>query len=97
MFSGIPVTERLAEHERTCGVCAIDLRTGQVTGLLRFETGVQEVFAVTVLPGRRYPELVNDDEALLHNSFVIPDASLADVSAAVRRGPDMPSWCDRTS
>jgi hypothetical protein len=26
-FSGIPNTERLAEHERTCGVCAIDLNT----------------------------------------------------------------------
>jgi hypothetical protein len=45
---------------------------------------VQEVFAVTVLPGRRYPELINDDEKLLENSFVVPDAALADVSAAVR-------------
>jgi hypothetical protein len=24
--------------------------------LLRFETAVQEVFAVTVLPGKRYPD-----------------------------------------
>jgi hypothetical protein len=39
---------------------------------------------VTVLPGRRYPELINDDEALLENSFVVPDAALADVSPAVR-------------
>ncbi len=62
VFSGIPITERLAEHERTCGVCVIDLRTGQVVALLRFETAVQEVFAVTVLPGRRYPELINDDD-----------------------------------
>src|SRR4051794_23447834 len=61
VFSGIPITQRLAEHERTCGVCAIDLRSGQVVALLRFETAVQEVFAVTVLPGRRYPDLINDD------------------------------------
>jgi hypothetical protein len=39
---------------------------------------------VTVLPGRRYPELINDDEKLLENSFVLPDAALADVSAALR-------------
>jgi hypothetical protein len=45
---------------------------------------VQEVFAVTVLPGRRYLELINDDEKLLENSFVVPDAALADVSAALR-------------
>jgi uncharacterized protein (TIGR03032 family) len=84
VFSGIPITERLAEDERTCGVCAINLRNGQVVALLRFETAVQEVFAVTVLPGRRYPELINDDEKLLENSFVVPDAALADVPASLR-------------
>ena len=41
------------------------------------DPAVQEVFAVTVLPGRRYPELINDDEKLLENSFVVPDAVLA--------------------
>jgi uncharacterized protein (TIGR03032 family) len=84
VFSGIPITERLSENERTCGVCAIDLRSGQVVGLLRFDTAVQEVFAVTVLPGRRYPDLINDDPILLENSFMVPDAALADVSPALR-------------
>ena len=84
VFSGIAITERLAEEQRTCGVCAIDLITGQVVALLRFETAVQEVFAVTVLPGKRYPDLINDDEKLLENSFVVPDAALADVSPALR-------------
>ena len=45
---------------------------------------MHEVFAVTVLPGRQYPELINDDEKLLENSFVVPDAELADVPAALR-------------
>src|SRR4051794_32334218 len=85
-FSGIPITERLTADERACGVCAIDLRSGQVVALLRFETAVQEVFAVAVLPGRRYPDLINDDEKLLENSFVVPDAALADVPASLR-GP----------
>ena len=84
VFSGIPITERLAEDERTCGVCVVDLTTGQVVALLRFETAVQEVFAVTVLPGRRYPDLINDDEKLLENSFVVPDAALADVPAVLQ-------------
>jgi hypothetical protein len=41
-----------------------------------------------VLPGRRYPELINDDEKLLENSFVVPDAALADVSPALRALPE---------
>jgi uncharacterized protein (TIGR03032 family) len=87
VFSGIPIVERLTEDERTCGVCVIDLTTGRVVALLRFETAVQEIFAVTLLRGRRYPDLVDDDDKLLQNSFVIPDAALADVSAALRGGP----------
>ena len=39
---------------------------------------------MTVLPCRRYPELINDDEKLLENSFVVPDAALADVPASLR-------------
>ena len=84
VFSGIAITERLTAEERTCGLCVIDLTTRQVVALLRFETAVQEVFAVTVLPGRRYPDMINDDTQLLENSFVVPDAALADVSAALR-------------
>jgi uncharacterized protein (TIGR03032 family) len=83
VFSGIAITERLEAHERTCGVCAIDLRSGQVVALLRFETAVQEVFAVTVL-GQRFPELINDDETLLESSFVVPTDCLGEVAATVR-------------
>ena len=85
VFSGIPITERLTESERTCGVSVINLTTGQVVALLRFETAVQEIFAVTILPGKRYPDLINEDDTLLQNSFVVPDAALADVSPALRR------------
>ncbi len=84
VFSGIPITERLSATERTCGVCVIDLTRGEPIALLRFEEGVQEIFAVQVLPGRRYPELINDDTKLLENSFVVPDAALKDVPAVLR-------------
>ncbi|MDX2039412.1 MAG: TIGR03032 family protein [Isosphaeraceae bacterium] len=79
VFSGIPITERLTADERSCGVCVVDLTTGRVVALLRFETAVQEVFAAAILPGLRYPDLINDDETLIQNSFVIPDAALVDV------------------
>jgi uncharacterized protein (TIGR03032 family) len=86
VFSGIPITERLTAEERTCGVCVIDVTTGRVEALLRFDTAVQEVFAVAVLPGRRYPDLINDDPKLLENSFTVPDAALADVPASLQGG-----------
>jgi uncharacterized protein (TIGR03032 family) len=83
VFSGIPITERLAPEQRTCGVCVVDLRRGEAVALLRFESGVQEVFAVSVLP-RRFPDLINDDDTLLESSFVVPTESLGEVAAAVR-------------
>ena len=83
VFSGIPITERLAPAERTCGVCVVDLRSGETVALLKFQSGVQEIFAVSVLP-RRFPDLINDDDTLLESSFVVPTESLGEVAATVR-------------
>jgi uncharacterized protein (TIGR03032 family) len=83
VFSGIPITERLAPEERTCGVCVVDLRRSEPIALLKFTSGVEEVFAVAVLP-RCFPDLINDDEKLLESSFVIPAECLGEVAAAVR-------------
>ena len=82
VFSGIPITERLAPDQRTCGVCVVDLRRGETVALLKFTGGVQEVFAVALLP-RRYPDLINDDEKLLESSFVVPTECLGEVAATV--------------
>jgi uncharacterized protein (TIGR03032 family) len=80
VFSGIPITERLPVEERACGMWVVDMRTGQPVAFLKFEAGVQEVFAVQVLPGVRFPELLNEptDDAVA-NSFVLPDEALAEV------------------
>jgi uncharacterized protein (TIGR03032 family) len=86
VFSGISLTDRLAE--RTCGVWVVDTRNGRTVAFLRFEDAVQEIFAVQVLPGIRYPDLINDDPAILANSFVLPDESLAEVAAPFRPGAE---------
>jgi len=70
IFSGIPLTERL--KERTCGVWAVDLASGKTIGFLKFEGAVREIFAVQVLHGIRFPELVTDDMKLIGNSFLLP-------------------------
>lgn len=77
VFSGIPITERL--QERNCGVWIVDLRNGETVALLKFEDALQEIFAVQVLPGIRFPEILTDHEVLIADSFVLPDDALRDV------------------
>jgi uncharacterized protein (TIGR03032 family) len=84
LFSGIPITDRLAVEQRWCGMCVLDVDSGQIVAFLRFEAGVQEVFAVRVLPGLRFPDLLNlDSDDPIANSFVLPDEALADVPAGL--------------
>jgi hypothetical protein len=84
VFSGIPIAEKALE-ERNCGVWVVDLRTGGIVAFLRFEDAVQEVFAVQVLPGLRYPELAPEDPKLLADSYDLPSAALEQVPAALRQ------------
>jgi uncharacterized protein (TIGR03032 family) len=77
VFSGIPLVERV--RERTCGVWIINIETGTIVGFLRFEAGVQEIFAVQILRGMRFPELLEWDDQRLAHSYVLPDETLADV------------------
>lgn len=81
VFSGIPIAERPVE-ERACGVWVIDVRNGQTVAFLRFESGVQEVFAVLALP-HRYPEMLAEewDDKVAH-AYVLPDAAMPDVRQA---------------
>jgi uncharacterized protein (TIGR03032 family) len=78
VFSGIPLVERAPE--RNCGVWVVNIETGQTIGFLRFECGVQEIFAVQALRGIRFPELLEWNDPRLANSFVLPDEVLADVA-----------------
>ena len=77
VFSGIPLVQRL--RERTCGVWVVNIETGKTVGFLRFEAGVQEIFAVQVLQGIRFPELLEGNDPRLAHSYVLPDKALADV------------------
>jgi uncharacterized protein (TIGR03032 family) len=81
VFSGIPLVDRVAEW--TCGVYAVNLGSGQVIAFLKFTSGVQEVFSVRVLAGRRQPELLNETVDLLRHAYVLPEADMADVAIKV--------------
>ena len=84
-FSGIPIVERLKEaEERNCGVWVLNIETGETLGFCRFEEGVQEIFAVEVLPGIRFPDLINHDAKLVGQSYVLGDEALAEVPLEFR-------------
>jgi uncharacterized protein (TIGR03032 family) len=69
VFSGIAIAEEpLAQ--RCCG---------RTVAFLKFEDAVQEIFSVQVLSGRRSPELINDQPALLADSFIVPEEALRSV------------------
>lgn len=79
VFSGIPITERLPKPEdRTCGMYVVDLRNGQIVAFLRFEEGVQEIFSVLVMR-HRFPEVLNENDEEIANSFMLPDEAMSDV------------------
>ncbi len=74
VFGSLPITER---PERFCGVWVVDVTTGRTVGFVRFEDAMQEIFAVQVLAGKRFPDVVNEDLKTLADSFVLPDDAVA--------------------
>lgn len=74
LFSGIPITA--PGRERICGVAAVDLETGELLGWVKFDEGVQEIFAVRVLAGCQQPEVLQEDQSIVDGVFILPDTAL---------------------
>jgi uncharacterized protein (TIGR03032 family) len=51
VFGGVPIAER--HEDLMCGVGVVDLNTGTTLGTLVFESGIEEIFDVQVVPGAR--------------------------------------------
>lgn len=73
-MDGVPLAER--RDELQCGVAAVDLRTGRVIGSVEFQTAVEEIFDVQLLPGVRFPEVVGFQKDDVHHTFVVPPVTL---------------------
>ncbi len=69
-MDGVPLAERRGELK--CGIAVIDLRTGQNIAFLEFETAVEEIFDVQLLPGSRFPEIVGFQKDTLNHTFILP-------------------------
>jgi hypothetical protein len=64
------IAERLDELK--CGVAVVDLRRGQLVALLEFQTAVEEIFAVEVLPGLSFPEGLGFQQETILHTFIVP-------------------------
>jgi uncharacterized protein (TIGR03032 family) len=69
-MDGVPLAER--RDELKCGVAAVDLRGGRTVAWLEFQTAVEEIFDVQLLPGLRFPEVIGLQKEEVHNTFIVP-------------------------
>ncbi len=49
MFGGLPISEY--REKLCCGIGVVDMTTGKTVATFRFLSGVEEIFAVEVIPG----------------------------------------------
>ncbi|MCI0456384.1 MAG: TIGR03032 family protein, partial [Gemmataceae bacterium] len=73
-MDGVPLAER--RDRLKCGVAVVDLPSGRVIALLEFQSAVEEIFDVQLLPGVRFPEVVGFQKEAIQHTFVIPPSTL---------------------
>src|SRR5262245_25425410 len=71
-MDGVPLAAR--RHALKCGVAVVDIRAGRIAAMLEFQTAVEEIFDVQLLPGLRFPEVVGFQQDTIHQTFVVPPA-----------------------
>ena len=69
-MDGVPLAAR--RDQLKCGVSVVDLRNGQVLALLEFQSAVEEIFDVQLLPGPRFPEVLGFQKDTVHHTFIVP-------------------------
>jgi len=73
-FEGLPIAAKGIDLQ--CGIWVVDVRTGQVAQLMQFQAGVEEIFAVEVLVGFCFPEILGFQQDTIQGAFVIPPRQL---------------------
>src|SRR5262245_8946772 len=69
-MTGVPLAER--RDELKCGVAVVDLRIGELAAMLEFQTAVEEIFDVQLLPGVRFPEVIGFQKDAIQHTFIVP-------------------------
>ena len=88
-FTDIPLTDQ--NPDRSSGIWAVNVETGQTIAFLRFSASVEEIFAVQALPGLLAPLILEEHDALLDSTWAIPDELLPEVELAAPGAAAAPS------
>ncbi|WP_442506612.1 TIGR03032 family protein [Novipirellula sp. SH528] len=73
IFGGLPIAEE--PESLRCGIAVIDLLSGRIVATFQFHSGVEEIFAVEVIPHCRNPALFGltaDDDDQTHEVWIVP-------------------------
>ena len=54
-FGGVPIAAQ--PRRLKCGIAVVEIASGRCIGLLEFTEGINEIFAVEVMPGTRCPAI----------------------------------------
>ena len=76
-FTDIPLTDQ--NPERSSGIWAVNIETGQIVAFLRFSSAVEEIFSVQVLPNMTFPHILDERDPLMDSTWAIPDDLLPEV------------------
>jgi uncharacterized protein (TIGR03032 family) len=69
-MDGVPIAGD--RDKLKCGIAAVDLRSGRLLGMLEFQSAVEEIFDVQLLPGTRFPEILGFQQDSIAHTFVVP-------------------------
>lgn len=73
IFGGLPIQQRF--ERLLCGVAVVDLRSGQLLGMLEFTAGCQELYDVEFLPSVLRPTILNNERPEMRQAFTAPEFS----------------------
>jgi uncharacterized protein (TIGR03032 family) len=69
-MDGVPLAQR--REQLKCGVAAVNWRRDQAVAFLEFQTAVEEIFDVQLLPEVRFPEVIGFQQETIQHTFVVP-------------------------
>jgi uncharacterized protein (TIGR03032 family) len=69
-MDGVLLAQR--REQLKCGIGVVDLDSGQVIACLEFQTAVEEIFDVQLLPGLLFPEVIGFQQETIQHTFIVP-------------------------
>lgn len=87
VFGGVPIAEH--RDQLKCGVGVVNWRTGQPVASLEFETGVEEIFDVQVIPNSRCTAICGPrpDQDSAQDIWIVPQLDQVERIASVADEP----------